>query len=1337
MSSVELFELLHTLLAKHNLTQEHLEDSLLCIVVYLDYDTEAKIKFRKWLKTRLSKHFSTCVHQMCFQASGGVDTGTDTALVAFDGTQTSKQDEQKPENYFFCTSTGRLTTWRLVAVACEMILALFSCWHEHQSLTIQHTDASGRHNISIDQTKLRLLLPLDDYKLAFDKPLQDAKDLREMETIVQSREFFLDYGNRVLLDKAPDQWDTLMLLRSILDQQELITNLRVGGTIKHTQDASTIKDLLALYSVTNSTAVSSLAWDTSKRPIEWRFVQDNYKKRSSNRLRRALQTIRMNFGAARMPPEVAAHAQKVTNLGTYINASSNTLNWRWVLIKNENNTDDIRELSAFILHTIRTLKHKTDISEFERRILYMAMFFHDVSEKLEHQSNHINAHTDAVHIWNLKDTKAEPISMLDLHNNKIMNILNDSPYGKRHNVFIYDMVSLQDQEFEMIDEPFTKTKSDAQMHILLELLLHSLSFPCTSDRHLALKPIFLGYTRSFLQQSWQTEELQNLPSMLRYVTFAECEHMLHQLIPQALPRLWKTVSYADVKAQIQMPGSNVLSITDFKENFASDTYELTETARKRLRTLPYFNGTYLHFTNDTGYAYFVAVQHENIDFELPSIFSAMVSILGPRLSFKALKDAFVDDLTMIKKLFVQMQILYNLQTKMITDSLEYNLDWFAAFSVLGSSIYLTRPWDFFMLLLNKILNVYEKATRKSHLLLRVFPYVVLFGCVFWYLFDKAKNGDGTRKLLGDLYKSLDKLKIINVVFNFFCLALEICQFFVINNGDSVSILSTFDDYIENEENTEKRKKIEQIFTTKQITEDCINTFNACAHDLDVRLDDELQNVCDMRTYANIVVGYCRVLSLRMMVMLFKHPGFGDREHSRSGTLNLLKDSREKLDEFCRKYPEFQHDDLLISFKRQTKSTVSYCLEYFQNAHDDAVYEYLKTKIVNLWQLVSQPVSNTKLDDEKKWHQILKYVSSGMMFFYCRNKSLLTLFVKFGSGNVEMQTQAQRLLYNSYKSQALLQHDNSWYQFVTSISAFVDFIYIGYLFDYCWSRSNASLYEQSRFVCKNEKHLKMSSDKYQNTFVHLMLQHLQRAERTSRRIAEIENEDRFGPARAGAHSAHRPPAPSVRNETLPHEEQHLHGSTPADDDGADSSDSEGRPDAAESGSSHLGTGDDSDSASVTATSKPTDIIIMDLRRLCLSSNTDVNKVHTQLRNILQSFQQDHKEQNTKQFELNNLFANMTTYKNFDGDSFDWSIAILTERVSNTYAPVNLMYLNECLKYTKTLKDKCTQTSEHDANLRKFRTAFSARIPEQIKCLQKNYKEECMKSLDELLIAKYKS
>jgi hypothetical protein len=708
----------------------------------------------------------------------------------------------------------------------------------------------------------------------------------------------------------------------------------------------------------------------------------------------------------------------------------------------------------------------------------------------------------------------------------------------------------------------------------------------------------------------------------------------------------------------------------------------------------------------------------------------MLSSLGARLAFKAFKEAFVDDLDTIKKLFAQMGIFYGLKKKMITESTEYDINWQSAFAIIGSSMYLTKPWELLMLLLTSSLYVYANATRKSRLVVRVLPHMLLFSLVFSYLFDKAKKGDDTRHLLEELYNSLDNLKITNVIFNFFCLALEICQFFLVNNGDSVNVMSMFDDYIENEINADKREKIEQIFTKNTITQECISTFNMCAHDLETRLDDQKQHVQDKCTHANIVVGYCRVISLRMLVLLCKHHNFSDAGHSNSGTLNYLRISHQKLDEFWRNHEQFHQDQLLISFKRQTSSTVSFCLEYFQNGHDETDYKTLKANIGSLWKLVSQPVKNTKLDEENNWHKMLKYVSSVMMLLYCRNKSLLFLFAKFGGGNVEIQQQAYRLLYNSYKAQALLEHDGTWYQFVTYISAGVDCAYFYYLLNYCWPESNASLSDQSSIVCKHERHLKTQTDEYQNAFINKMQQHIECAKRTRQRIAEIEHKNAFGPARAGAHSAHRPPAPSVRNETLPHEEQHLHGRTPADDDGAASSNSEGRADAADSGSSDESTGDDSDSGSDAPSRKPTKDIIMKL--LCLRPEASVEQVNNKLKKILTSLKSDRTEKISHVLlALVKIFEWTSTDHNCNGASLDLCIQILTERVLNTFATLDIRHVHTCLTHIQTLKARCAKTDIFEQKIKALERALAQRLEQGSTCLFLKDSSQCVKTLEQLM------
>ena len=1116
MSSTQILGLLHGLLAKHERTPKHLEQSLQCLVLYLDRDINAKIRFRKRITTVLSKKFSTCVHQVSFQALGGADTRRQGALVVVDGQQTSEQDERKQSGNYFYTSKGKLTTWRLVLLACNMILSVFDLWHENQSFTVQHTDASSTHRISINPNKLRALMPVADYKQwGFDKTLEDPTFLRAVETSVYSSEFFIDRGNRVLLDSASDQWDTLSLLRLILDQQVVVTNLQLGGSIQNTQDASTYKDLLALYSVRNSTAVSALAWDVTKKPGEWKVVRDKYRKRAVGALGRALETVKMYFVVEHIAPQIAACAQEVTNLKQWVSTSSNTLNWKWVLIEKQDNAEDMQALVSFIFNNIELLANKTNLSNFEKSILDMARLFRNVYESLAQESRTMSKDMDAPTLWSQNDIKLkpDPISMLDLHSENFTKSLHYSPLGKRHSVFVYEMLSLRDQELSIQNDYCTNTKANVEMHVIFELMLHSLSFPCTNHTKFSLKPMFLGYTRSNTQQTYGWR-MSTMPFMPHYLSFAQREHTLHQLIPLVLPRVWKAVSYADVEEKIKAPGSEALSIADFKDTLTSNTYELTDAARKRLQKLSYFNGTYLHFTNDTTQRYLVPVLQEHVHFDESSIFYALLSEYYPHISFNVLQDVFVNKWHVISKFCAQLSEYFKLYYKIMTEKMTCKLNLVTGISLLGSLLVFDSPAAMLCLFLSKVTNVYDDIFRKSSPFFRLFPYVACLGMVYSYLFDTIADVASTRKLLSELYDGFESLKFIHETVNFCCLALEIRQF-TIQNRASFRMLNILDDYIQNQMDKHKQQKVKELLENKVITEDCISTLKTCAHDLEARFDVKSANVNIKRNHAKRVVGYCRVLSLRMMMMLVQHQSHGDAPYTQNGTLKLLKACLKKMNVVYDEYAAFGQDEMLYNFKTQANSTVNFCVEYFENTHNEADYKNLRNSVASLWQNVSQAFGSTVDEEENNWHKMLKYISVVMIFFYCRTRSLLLFFEFFG--NPEIDTQIQRLLYKSYKAQAFLQYDGTWYRMFTRISAMVDFVYFAHLLSYCSSGSNTSFSTPAIRECKDAKHVHPASDKYEHNFICFLQQQLQSAQTARPLIADIQNRGDSGIAHSGAHT----------------------------------------------------------------------------------------------------------------------------------------------------------------------------------------------------------------------------
>ena len=169
---------------------------------------------------------------------------------------------------------------------------------------------------------------------------------------------------------------------------------------------------------------------------------------------------------------------------------------------------------------------------------------------------------------------------------------------------------------------------------------------------------------------------------------------------------------------------------------------------------------------------------------------------------------------------------------------------------------------------------------------------------------------------------------------------------------------------------------------------------------------------------------------------------------------------------------------------------------------------------------------------------------------------------------------------------------------------------------------------------------------------------------------------------------------------------------------------------DSGSSDESTGDDSDSGSDAPSRKPTKDIIMKL--LCLRPEASVEQVNGKLEEILTSLKSDRTEKISHVLlALVKIFEWTSTDHNCNGTSLDLCIQILTERVFNTFAKLDIGHVHTCLTHIQTLKARCAKTDIFEQKIKALERALAQRLEQGSTCLFLKDSSQCVKTLEQLM------
>lgn len=1323
----QLFELLFVLLREKNKSHENFKAGLQRVVILLDHNRK--------LQNELGKLFAQVYakHQDLHLSSNGGFFEADRSLVPVETRESAMKggparehtvkDKGSEHSWHFHMRQGTAKSCMLVVFACRLLLDLYSLWSQNEffTLTPNNNSTTGLVTYKIEPNSMLSLLSDKQLEESLHRSLDDAT----FADGLYSNEFVLEPLDELILQNSPGQISTLTNVRLLLDYHVLYTNSKLGGVRGTKPHAHTLQDIWKTYTVVNGTEVSTLKWDLAGKPGALEQVRANYDTRVKTVLRSALKTIGMYFENGNIPPVITEYAQQARIHQDYVKASSRKLRFEWVLIRDQNNTNDIDALNLFIANICDTLEKQTNTNEFETRKLNMALLFKNVYTELKNKSAGLCATINAPMLWQSSDTKPAPISMHDLFTDAFTNRLAHAQTGEKHDVFIYEMVTYH-YHMVQISHELKKTTYDIEMHVLFEVLLQTLSFQCTEHTNFALKPVFIGYIPGDSAETHANDPTrQRFP---HYIDFAQSDHLLYQLVPPLLPRKWKAVSGDTVRGMTLAPDSQVLQFTDFEpchnidlqEMFASDTYELTRDAYARHESRLFYDNMYMNVSNGVEQLFLVPYISTHID---PSSFlSAIVPMLQRRLSSNAFNNFMHAKSRIFSKIPIQLQSLVSI----VQDKIVPTLSW-DKLSMMGTGVglILTAYFPPLQFVIRRVEKMFDRITRNLNPFYYVVASLLVMISVLFNFLNITSSAAKDVPRLEALIDSFDIVGFFDIIVDLFFMACNMYQFSV-ESDDSFNIPDTLGYYYMNIKNKSTRRKIRDCFLNKNTVEELVSTMRQCSNDLEAHFDERASRAESVHEYAEIVVGYCRVLSLRMFVLYLRRQCDEQPHSTELGTLNALEVCDRKLTKFYNTHSRSINDETIRELKVNTQTTVIDFKQFLLNMHDDKTDSEMQKQIGTLFSSVNSPMGN----GGDTTRAVLENVAFLMLGFFVKQRACLVMFAQCAEGRV--QRRAQHLLYDSFKYQLLLQHSQSFAQLLAFGTAVFEIGYYGSILFSYYGRQPGSFVKGVRLVPHG-------SDDVVRTFMHAngtpvpFHLHASTFSRTVRQ--EIESAERvYIPMISRA----------IENERTTHNEHAEHAElragagasgerTPSTRPAAHAG-SHASPGATESTSSDERTGEDSDSGSDAQLRGPTENIIMDLREM--RQDADVKTVNAKLKEIFQSFEQDRIEKISEQSELNVLFkTEMPDFKNYDGDSFDWSIRILREHVLNTCARLNLSYLEQCLESMQTLKSKCTKTDNHEHNLNILETAIQERVANPKTCIR-DKQEDCMQKLQQLLQWDYK-
>jgi hypothetical protein len=97
----------------------------------------------------------------------------------------------------------------------------------------------------------------------------------------------------------------------------------------------------------------------------------------------------------------------------------------------------------------------------------------------------------------------------------------------------------------------------------------------------------------------------------------------------------------------------------------------------------------------------------------------------------------------------------------------------------------------------------------------------------------------------------------------------------------------------------------------------------------------------------------------------------------------------------------------------------------------------------------------------------------------------------------------------------------------------------------------------------------------------------------------------------------------------------------------------------------------------------------------------------------------------------IFEWTSTDHNCNGASLDLCIQILTERVLNTFATLDIRHVHTCLTHIQTLKARCAKTDIFEQKIKALERALAQRLEQGSTCLFLKDSSQCVKTLEQLM------
>jgi|SaaInlV_125m_DNA_1040241.scaffolds.fasta_scaffold05783_2 hypothetical protein len=1133
---------------------------------------------------------------------------------------------------------------------------------------------------------------------------KEVKDYAFSAVITKALEK-LDGFSKCLFNNAPMQYATITMWRMTFDITNMQLRSRLGASPSEREKDTTFGTIMQSYSMTNrSTAVNKIPIDVAKLRDTLDFVQQDYDTRSSSVLGLALTTIKAHFGHNSIPPQIKTYKHLISYYEKKIfGKSASTTKWAWVLVRKTPDDEHIQNLLHFILTQKGDLEKVTSKTDFQKEQLDLFTTFDTIQKHLRSHSETADKMTgNPINFWNKQNQASEPISIHDLYSNKILERLLNAEQGSGHNVFMYEMrfVTLDTYEVVVPDdgEMVNRLKRNIHMHILLELFLSMLWFPCSESSDFVLKPIFLGYTRAFYEGNIPESEQALLPSLAHYLPFAYRYELLHALTPRVVPETWTQVLQTELEHMILSELS--FQNTDF-EILKDGAYRLKRDIISKSNT--YVEGTYLSTHEGTQKRFYVPT---------------------------SLTPDIADNMSQCV-LLVSSVLPPNVLPKVVTDISDAGLKIWNTFLVQLSQ---------FSVLTRDVVMNYYKEMQTGAAILPLLQVLCPTICSFWLLYFQKINGfwSGTAfigvslLLLNSSFvgtqdptiflerfkewqQSFDVITTTNACFSCISIIARVCH---LQNEfmESFTLDDIFEEHYNREIHPGERLKFKQemlnthtVYTLCHVLERCANKLYA-----ECRIwDNQFNRIQSKKTnifFAEVVIAYCRVIATRMYCAYLRtlQKKYSDQE---MGTLvEQTEQKYNKLAIFCTDHIEYMNEPMIKDLKVRTYMV----FQYFKNTYTQKAaaedLEFTNREIQDLWKYVSAPISNAPPQyEDSGWFLYANYLVRFwriIWIVYFRQRAFLTLM--FFTSDGEWQQQARQMLHDSVQYHTIFQQDQPLMKFFMCFGASVEMMYYYSLRSCFYLKKHGKFVRQLESIANTRNNLqyffgddfnllgqnRMNNASFENLLLDSVPMQVLAQEDTQ---ISMQDSDRGRGRRAALDAG--PHAPESDN----------------------TSESESSDDSAR---------EDSDSGSDAPSRKPTKDIIMKL--LCLHPEASVEQVNSKLKKILTSLESDRTEKKKDLLlVLVKIFEWTSTFDNCNGASLDLCIQILTERVLNTFATLDIGHVHTCLTHIQTLKARCAKTDIFEQKIKDLERALAQRLEQESTCLFFKDSSQCVKTLEQLM------